>query len=178
MNVTQNGNVAQRQKYLPRACSGELIGGMCMSEPSAGSDVFAMKSVASKNGGKYSLTGNKMWITNGCVNEKDSGASRRRVLSWALSHRHGRFTDSFSRGASRSWSACFGRLKTQRNMRSSRNAEHAHVYVGGRRNVLWSHCFVFHRLSCIFGKVLHFRKLDLCPQWCIFVCSIPCEGQY
>lgn len=72
-NLNQNGNVAQKQKYLPKACSGELIGGMCMSEPSAGSDVFAMKSVASKSGSGYSLTGNKMWITNGCINDTDSG---------------------------------------------------------------------------------------------------------
>lgn len=61
-------------KYLPKACSGEMIGGMCMSEPSAGSDVFAMKSVAKQSGSSgYQLTGNKMWITNGCVNETDPG---------------------------------------------------------------------------------------------------------
>ena len=41
-NLALNGNDEQRGKYLPKACSGELIGGMCMSEPNAGTDVLGM----------------------------------------------------------------------------------------------------------------------------------------
>ena len=37
-NLTHNGNDDQRQRYLPGACSGEKIGGMCMSEPAVGTD--------------------------------------------------------------------------------------------------------------------------------------------
>lgn len=60
-----NGNEAQKQKYLPKLCSGEHIGALAMSEPNAGSDVVSMKLKAEKKGDRYILNGNKMWITNG-----------------------------------------------------------------------------------------------------------------
>ncbi|SFC45061.1 isovaleryl-CoA dehydrogenase [Marinospirillum celere] len=60
-----NGNQAQKEKYLPKLCSGEHIGALAMSEPNAGSDVVSMKLRADKKGDKYILNGNKMWITNG-----------------------------------------------------------------------------------------------------------------
>jgi isovaleryl-CoA dehydrogenase len=52
-------------KYLPKLCSGEHIGALAMSEPNAGSDVVSMKLRADKQGDRYILNGNKMWITNG-----------------------------------------------------------------------------------------------------------------
>jgi isovaleryl-CoA dehydrogenase len=61
----KNGSEAQKQKYLPKLCSGEHIGALAMSEPNAGSDVVSMKLSAKKQGDKYLLNGNKMWITNG-----------------------------------------------------------------------------------------------------------------
>ncbi len=63
--ITKNGSQEQKQKYLPKLCSGEHIGALAMSEPNAGSDVVSMKLHARKNGDHYILNGNKMWITNG-----------------------------------------------------------------------------------------------------------------
>ena len=61
----KNGSEEQKQKYLPKLCSGEHIGALAMSEPNAGSDVVSMKLKAEKRGDHYVLNGNKMWITNG-----------------------------------------------------------------------------------------------------------------
>ncbi|NLJ51067.1 MAG: isovaleryl-CoA dehydrogenase [Alcaligenaceae bacterium] len=61
----RNGNEAQKAKYLPKLISGEHIGALAMSEPGAGSDVVSMKLRADKQGDRYILNGNKMWITNG-----------------------------------------------------------------------------------------------------------------
>ena len=59
------GTEEQKQKYLPRLCSGEHVGALAMSEPNAGSDVVSMKLNARKEGDQYILNGAKMWITNG-----------------------------------------------------------------------------------------------------------------
>jgi isovaleryl-CoA dehydrogenase len=63
--LNKNGSHEQKEKYLPKLCSGEHIGALAMSEPNAGSDVVSMKLTAKKQGNKYILNGNKMWITNG-----------------------------------------------------------------------------------------------------------------
>ncbi len=63
--INRNGNQAQKEKYLPKLISGEHIGALAMSEPNAGSDVVSMKLRAEKQGDKFILNGNKMWITNG-----------------------------------------------------------------------------------------------------------------
>ncbi|GAA4096823.1 isovaleryl-CoA dehydrogenase [Zhongshania borealis] len=63
--IYKNGNQAQKEKYLPKLCSGEHVGALAMSEPNAGSDVVSMKLKAEKQGDHYVLNGNKMWITNG-----------------------------------------------------------------------------------------------------------------
>ena len=62
--IFRNGNAAQKEKYLPRLCSGEHIGALAMSEPEAGSDVMSMQLSAEKQGDFYVLSGNKAWITN------------------------------------------------------------------------------------------------------------------
>lgn len=63
--INRNGNAAQKVKYLPKLVSGEHIGALAMSEPNAGSDVVSMKLHARKEGDRFILNGNKMWITNG-----------------------------------------------------------------------------------------------------------------
>ena len=59
------GNEQQKSKYLPKLISGEHVGSLAMSEPSAGSDVVSMKLKAEKRNDYYLLNGSKMWITNG-----------------------------------------------------------------------------------------------------------------
>jgi isovaleryl-CoA dehydrogenase len=63
--IRRNGTDAQRRKYLPKLISGEHVGALAMSEPNAGSDVVSMRLRAEKQGNRYVLNGNKMWITNG-----------------------------------------------------------------------------------------------------------------
>jgi isovaleryl-CoA dehydrogenase len=65
-NLYANGNEAQRRKYLPGLCSGELKGALAMSEPGAGSDVVgSMSCRAELRDGQWIANGSKMWITNG-----------------------------------------------------------------------------------------------------------------
>ena len=58
------GSEEQRQKYLPKLATAELIGCFGLTEPDHGSDPGGMKTRAEKVDGGYKLTGNKMWITN------------------------------------------------------------------------------------------------------------------
>ncbi|HYC37642.1 MAG TPA: isovaleryl-CoA dehydrogenase [Usitatibacter sp.] len=65
-NLYLNGSEAQRRKFLPKLCSGELVGALAMSEPGAGSDVVgSMACRAEKRGERWVANGSKMWITNG-----------------------------------------------------------------------------------------------------------------
>ena len=61
------GTEQQKQKYLPRLVSGELIAASALTEPLAGSDALAARTRAdlSPDGKYYILNGQKMWITNG-----------------------------------------------------------------------------------------------------------------
>jgi alkylation response protein AidB-like acyl-CoA dehydrogenase len=64
--LLQHGTEEQKQKYLPRMATGEVRGAFSMSEPGCGSDVSAIKTKAVKgDDGGYSITGQKMWLTNG-----------------------------------------------------------------------------------------------------------------
>ena len=58
------GTEAQRQAYLPRLATGEIVGCFGLTEPDHGSDPGGMKTRAEKIDGGYRLTGTKMWITN------------------------------------------------------------------------------------------------------------------
>lgn len=60
------GTEAQKQKYLPRLLSGELIGAYCLSEPGSGSDALGARTRATRQpDGSFVLNGEKAWITNG-----------------------------------------------------------------------------------------------------------------
>ena len=74
-NLSHNGNAAQKEKWLPAAVAGDLIGGMCMSEPHVGTDVLGMKTTAVLSADKstWVLNGQKMWITNGCLADDQVG---------------------------------------------------------------------------------------------------------
>jgi alkylation response protein AidB-like acyl-CoA dehydrogenase len=60
------GNEEQKQKYLPKLASGELMASYCLTEPGSGSDALAAKTKAipTPDGNHYILNGQKMWITN------------------------------------------------------------------------------------------------------------------
>ena len=59
------GTEAQKEKYLKRLATGEIIGAFCLSEPEAGSDATSQKTTAIDKGDHYLLNGTKNWITNG-----------------------------------------------------------------------------------------------------------------
>lgn len=73
-NIAVNASTEQKQKFLPKLCSGEWIGCMAMSEPGVGTDVFGMATTAQKTESGYVLNGRKMWITNGVLDEKNTPA--------------------------------------------------------------------------------------------------------
>jgi len=59
------GTEEQKQKYLTRLSTGEIIGAFCLSEPEAGSDATSQRTTAVDRGDHYLLNGSKNWITNG-----------------------------------------------------------------------------------------------------------------
>ncbi len=64
-NILRNANDAQKKKYLPGLSNGELIGGLGLTEPGAGSDALgSMRTTARKDGDHYVLNGSKIYITN------------------------------------------------------------------------------------------------------------------
>jgi acyl-CoA dehydrogenase len=59
------GTEDQKQRWLPRLASGEMVGAIAMSEPAAGSDLQGVKTTAVRKGDHYVLNGSKTFITNG-----------------------------------------------------------------------------------------------------------------
>ena len=59
------GTAEQRQRWLPRLATGELIAAFCLTEPGAGSDAAAVRTTALRDGDGWILNGEKIWITNG-----------------------------------------------------------------------------------------------------------------
>ena len=66
MPITLYGSEEQKQKYVPKLASGEWFGAYCLTEPGAGSDANSgkTKAVLSEDGKYYTITGQKMWISN------------------------------------------------------------------------------------------------------------------
>ena len=61
------GNQEQKRKWLPRMASGELVGAIAMTEPTAGSDLQGIKTSAHRDGDHFVVNGSKTFITNGCL---------------------------------------------------------------------------------------------------------------
>ena len=74
-NLSHNGSDEQKQRILPKLCSGEWIGCMAMSEPGYGTDVLGMQTSAEqREDGSWLINGSKMWITNGSIDEEGTPA--------------------------------------------------------------------------------------------------------
>ena len=63
--VARYGTEAQKRKFLPRFASGEVRGGLALTEPDCGTDLQAIRTRAVKDGGDYVINGTKTWISNG-----------------------------------------------------------------------------------------------------------------
>jgi alkylation response protein AidB-like acyl-CoA dehydrogenase len=64
MVVQRNGTAEQKATFLPRFATGELRGGVGLTEPDCGTDLQAIRTVARRAGGDYVVNGRKTWITN------------------------------------------------------------------------------------------------------------------
>ncbi|MDP9892682.1 acyl-CoA dehydrogenase [Variovorax boronicumulans] len=63
--ILNHGTEEQKQRYLPRMASGEMVGAIAMTEPGAGSDLQGVRTRAEKKDGGYLINGSKTFITNG-----------------------------------------------------------------------------------------------------------------
>ncbi|MEQ8482783.1 MAG: acyl-CoA dehydrogenase family protein [Pseudomonadales bacterium] len=63
--ILHYGTEEQRQRWLPKMASGELVGAIAMTEPNTGSDLQAVRTTAVRDGGEYVINGSKTYITNG-----------------------------------------------------------------------------------------------------------------
>lgn len=61
------GSEAQKERYLPALCRGEMVAVHAMSEPESGSDAFSLRTTAARRDGRYVLNGTKTFITNGPI---------------------------------------------------------------------------------------------------------------
>ncbi len=66
-NILRNGTEQQKRKYLPALTSAEMIGGLGLTEPNAGSDAMGIQTTAREVAGGYVLNGTKVFITNGPI---------------------------------------------------------------------------------------------------------------
>ena len=62
--VERFGSEKMKREYLPKCASGELRGGIALTEPDCGTDLQAVRTRAEKDDGEYVVNGNKMWCTN------------------------------------------------------------------------------------------------------------------
>jgi len=63
--VDKMGTPEQRQRFLPQFATGELRGGLALTEPDCGTDLQAIRTVARRDGDDYIINGTKTWISNG-----------------------------------------------------------------------------------------------------------------
>ncbi len=66
-NILRNGTETQKERYLPRLAMAEMIGGLGLTEPNAGSDAMGIQTTARETNGGYLLNGTKVFITNGPI---------------------------------------------------------------------------------------------------------------
>jgi alkylation response protein AidB-like acyl-CoA dehydrogenase len=93
------GSAAQRDRYVPRLCSGDIYGSIAISEPSGGSDVAALRTTARPDGDAYVINGAKTFITSGDVAgvivvfaSVDRSLGRQGVTAFLVEPAHGGMT--------------------------------------------------------------------------------------
>ncbi|HEX4744800.1 MAG TPA: acyl-CoA dehydrogenase family protein [Candidatus Limnocylindria bacterium] len=69
MTILKFGTEAQKERYLPALCRGEIIGCFGLTEPEVGSDATKLRTTAKRDGDGWILNGRKMWISNGSVSK-------------------------------------------------------------------------------------------------------------
>jgi len=100
--VQRHGTDAQKRDFLPRFATGELRGGIALTEPDCGTDLQAIRTEARRNGNAYLVNGSKMWITNGyygncfalLVKTNPSAEPRHRGMSLFIAEKGPGFTVS------------------------------------------------------------------------------------
>ena len=100
--VQRNGTEAQKRAFLPRFASGELRGGLALTEPDCGTDLQAIRVTARRDGDGYVVNGTKTWISNGIqgscfallVKTDPTAEPRHRGMSMLLAEKGPGFTVS------------------------------------------------------------------------------------
>ena len=100
--VQRHGTAAQKREFLPRFASGELRGGLALTEPDCGTDLQAIRTTARREGDAYVVNGTKTWISNGIhgqcfallVKTDPHAAPRHRGMSLLLAEKGPGFTVS------------------------------------------------------------------------------------
>jgi alkylation response protein AidB-like acyl-CoA dehydrogenase len=100
--VQRNGTEAQKREFLPRFASGELRGGLALTEPDCGTDLQAIRCSARRVGNEYVVNGTKTWISNGIygscfallVKTDPAAEPRHRGMSMLLAEKGPGFTVS------------------------------------------------------------------------------------
>jgi alkylation response protein AidB-like acyl-CoA dehydrogenase len=90
--LSRHGTEEQKASFLPKMATGETRGAISISEPELGSDAAAVRTAARRDGDEYSITGQKMWLTNGATanlvallaRTEEGGATRHRNLTLFL----------------------------------------------------------------------------------------------
>ncbi|MBK7616193.1 MAG: acyl-CoA dehydrogenase family protein [Vitreoscilla sp.] len=109
--ILHHGTEVQKQRWLPKMATGELIGAIAMTEPGAGSDLQGVRTLARRahdsDGDHYVLNGSKTFITNGqnanlvvvvCKTEKEAGAKGISLLAVEVEDEAGNLKPGFRRG--------------------------------------------------------------------------------
>jgi alkylation response protein AidB-like acyl-CoA dehydrogenase len=100
--VERNGTAAQKREFLPRFATGEMRGGLALTEPDCGTDLQAIRCTARRDGDGYVVNGTKTWISNGIhgscfallVKTDPSAEPRHRGMSMLLAEKGPGFTVS------------------------------------------------------------------------------------
>ncbi|MGH7155292.1 MAG: acyl-CoA dehydrogenase family protein [Acetobacteraceae bacterium] len=122
--VERHGTTAQKRAYLPKFATGDLRGGLALTEPDCGTDLQAIRTTARRDGDHYIVNGTKTWISNGIhgscfallVKTNPAAEPRHRGMSMLLAER-GRVSPSAA-----SWKSSATRVSTAPNWCSTATA--------------------------------------------------------